>query len=95
MADHGQHATDVPEMDYAEHDGTYHGFVRFAEIATLACLTIVVALAVGGTKHAWGTAIVGTLLALVGTGVGIAAPSVGWRAVAGPFVLMLLALLLL
>jgi hypothetical protein len=95
MADHGHHAADIPQMDYAEHEGTYHGFVRFAEIATIACLAIVTALAVGGTKHAWGTAIVGTLLTLVGTGIGIAAPSVGWRAPAVPFALMLLALLLL
>ena len=35
MADHGQHAADIPQMDYAEHEGTYHGFVRFAEIATI------------------------------------------------------------
>ena len=48
-----------------------------------------------GAKHAWGTAIIGTLLTLISTGIGIAAPSVGWRAPAIPFALMLLALLLL
>ncbi|RYF27108.1 MAG: aa3-type cytochrome c oxidase subunit IV [Comamonadaceae bacterium] len=37
---------------------------------------------------------VGTLLTLIGTGIGIAAPSIGWRATLVPFVLMLLALLL-
>lgn len=93
MADHG-HAADIPQMDYQEHERTYRGFVHFAEVGTLACLAIVAALAVGGAKHAWGTAIIGTLLTLVGTGVGIAAPSVGWRATLIPLVLMLLALLL-
>ncbi|WP_186419685.1 aa3-type cytochrome c oxidase subunit IV [Bosea sp. CS1GBMeth4] len=93
MADHG-HAADIPQMDYKEHERTYRGFVHFAEVGTLACLAIVAALAVGGAKHAWGTAIIGTLLTLVGTGVGIAAPSVGWRATLVPLVLMLLALLL-
>lgn len=95
MADHGHHAADIPQMDYAAHEGTYRGFVRFAEIGAVACLAIVVALAVGGTKHAWGTAIIGTLLTLVGTGVGIASPSLSWKAPAVPFVLMLLALILL
>jgi branched-subunit amino acid ABC-type transport system permease component len=95
MADHGHHAADTPQMDYAAHEGTYRGFVRFAEIGTVACLAIVAALAVGGAKHAWGTAIIGTLLTLVGTGVGIASPSLSWKAPAVPFVLMLLALILL
>ena len=66
-----------------------------AEVGTVACLAIVAALAVGGTKHAWGTALIGTLLAVLGTGVGIAAPSIGWRAPLVALVLMLLALLLL
>ncbi|MDP3317890.1 MAG: aa3-type cytochrome c oxidase subunit IV, partial [Bosea sp. (in: a-proteobacteria)] len=74
---------------------TYQGFVHFAEVGTVACLAIVAALAVGGTKHAWGFAIIGTLLTLVGTGVGIASKSIGWRAPAVPFGLLMLALLLL
>lgn len=94
MADHGHHAADIPQMDYAEHEGTYRGFVRFAEIGTVACLAIVAALAVGSAKHAWGTSVVGTLLTLIGVGVGIATPSLSWKAPAVPFVLMLLALIL-
>ncbi len=94
MADHGHSATDIPQMDYPEHEGTYRGFIHFSEVGTVACCAIVAALAVGGTKHAWGTALIGTLLTLVGTGVGIAAPSISWRAPAVPLVLMLLALLL-
>ena len=94
MADHAHHA-DTPAMDYPEHERTYVGFVHMAEVGTVACLAIVAALAVGGTKHAWGTALIGTLLAVVGTGVGIASTSISWRAPAVSLVLMLLALLLL
>jgi len=94
MADHAQHA-DVPAMDYEEHERTYTGFVHFAEVGAVACLAIVAALAVGGAKHAWGTALIGTILAVIGTGVGIAAPSISWRAPVVALVLMLLALLLL
>ena len=110
MADHAHHA-DTPAMDYPEHERTYTGFVHFAEVATVASLAIVAALAVGGTKHAWGTALIGTLLrlltlrggisrigtllAVIGTGIGIAAPSISWRAPLVSLVLMLLALLLL
>ncbi len=94
MADHAQHA-DVPEMDYAEHERTYQGFIHFAEVGTVACIAIVAALAVGGTKHAWGVAVLGTLLTLVGTAVGIASKSIGPKAPAVPLVLMLIALVLL
>ena len=59
MADHAHHA-DVPSMDYSEHERTYTGFVHIAEVATSVSLAIVAALAVGGVKHAWGTALVGT-----------------------------------
>ena len=94
MADHGHSASDIPQMDYREHERTYQGFIHFSEVGTAACLAIVAALAVGGTKHAWGIAIIGTLLTLVATGVGIASKSIGWRAPAVPLALMLLALLL-
>lgn len=94
MADHAHHA-ETPAMDYPEHERTYSGFVHMAEVGTVACVAIVAALAVGGTKHAWGTALIGTLLSVIGTGVGIAAPSIGWRAPLVALVLMLLALVLL
>jgi hypothetical protein len=95
MADHGHHTADIPQMDYAEHERTYHGFVHLAEVSTVACLAIVSALAVGGSKHAWGVALMGTLLTLVCAGVGIASRSIGWRAPTVPLVLMLLALVLM
>jgi ABC-type branched-subunit amino acid transport system permease subunit len=95
MADHGHHAADIPKMDYHEHESTYRGFVHFSEVGAVACIAIVAALAVGGTKHAWGVALIGTLLTLVGTGIGLASKSLSWRAPAVPCVLMLLALILL
>ncbi len=93
MAESAHHA-DIPEMDYPEHERTYSGFVHMAEVGTVACIAIVAALAVGGTKHAWGTALIGTLLAVIGAGVGIASTRISWRAPAVALVLMLLALLL-
>ncbi|MBN9458818.1 MAG: aa3-type cytochrome c oxidase subunit IV [Bosea sp.] len=93
MADHAHHA-DVPPMDYPEHERTYTGFVHMAEVGTAVCLAIVGALAVGGVKHAWGTALVGTLLAVITAGVGIASEKISWRAPVAVLVLMLLALLL-
>jgi hypothetical protein len=95
MADHGHHAGDIPQMDYVEHERTYNGFVHFTEVGTVACLAIVAALAVGGAKGAWGFAIFGALLTLVGAGVGIASKSLGWKAPMVPFVLLMLALVLL
>lgn len=93
MAEHGHHAHDIPKMDYPEHERTYNGFVHFAEVATVACIAIVLALAVGN-KGAWGTAIFGTLLTLVATGVGIASPRLSWRAPAVPSVFLFLAMIL-
>ncbi|MFN3670934.1 MAG: aa3-type cytochrome c oxidase subunit IV [Bosea sp. (in: a-proteobacteria)] len=95
MAQHGHGAGEIPQMDYAEHERTYEGFIHFAEVGTVACLAIVTALAVGGSAHAWGTAILGTLLTLIASVVGIASRSIGWRAPAVPFVLLLLALAIL
>ena len=93
MADHAHHA-DAPPMDYPEHERTYTGFVHIAEVGTVVCLAIVAVLAVGGVKHAWGTALIGTLLTLIGAGVGIASEKISWRAPLVALVLMLLALLL-
>lgn len=95
MADHGHHTADIPAMDYPEHERTYSGFVHLSEVATAACISIVAALAVGGTKQAWGVALLGTILTLIATGIGIASKSIGWRAPAVPLVFLLLALLIM
>lgn len=93
MAEHGNNnAGGHPDMDYAEHERVYQGFLRFTEIGAVACAALVVALAVGGVRHAWGTAVFGVILTLVASTIAIAAPRIGWRAPAVPLVLMLLAL---
>jgi Bacterial aa3 type cytochrome c oxidase subunit IV len=93
MADHGNNGdTNHPAMDYEAHEETFKGFVHFTEVATVASIAIVAALAVGGVKHAWLTTIFGTILSLITAAIGIASPRIGWRAPAIPLVLMLLAL---
>jgi aa3 type cytochrome c oxidase subunit IV len=81
-------------MDGPTHETTYQGFVRFAEIGTAVVLCHVLALAVGGIKHAWLTAIFGVILSLVAGAVGAVAPAIGVRAPAAVGILLLLALAL-
>lgn len=96
MADtkHAPHGGYSPEMDGPAHEVTYNGFVRFAEIATAVIICHVLALAVGGIKHAWLTAIFGVILSLASGAIGAIAPSIGVRAPAAVGVLLLLALIL-
>ncbi|MBA1155815.1 aa3-type cytochrome c oxidase subunit IV [Microvirga mediterraneensis] len=96
MADtkHAPHGGYSPDMDGRAHEATYHGFVQFAEIATAVIICHVLALAVGGIKHAWLTAIFGVILSLVAGGIGAVAPSVGVRAPAAVGILLVLALIL-
>jgi hypothetical protein len=81
-------------MDGPAHEVTYNGFVRFAEIGTAVVICHVLALAVGGIKHAWLTAILGVILSLASGAVGAMSPSIGVRAPAAVGVLLLLALIL-
>jgi hypothetical protein len=83
-----------PDMDGPTHETTYQGFVRFAEIGTAVVICHVLALAVGGIKHAWLTAIFGVILSLVAGAVGAVAPAIGVRAPAAVGILLLLALAL-
>ena len=96
MADtkHAPHGGYSPDMDGRAHEATYNGFIQFAEISTAVVICFVLALAVGGVKHAWLTAIFGVVLSLAAGGVGAMAPSVGVRAPAAVGVLLLLALIL-
>jgi hypothetical protein len=96
MADikHAPHGGYSPDMDGPTHETTYQGFVRFAEIGTAVVLCHVLALAVGGIKHAWLTAIFGVILSLVAGAVGAVAPAIGVRAPAAVGILLLLALAL-
>jgi len=96
MADikHAPHGGYSPDMDGPTHETTYQGFVRFAEIGTAVVLCHVLALAVGGIRHAWLTAIFGVILSLVAGAVGAIAPAIGVRAPAAVGILLLLALAL-
>jgi hypothetical protein len=96
MADtkHAPHGGYGPDMDAATHEGTYYGFVRFAEIGTAVVLCWVLALAVGGIKHAWLSAIFGVILSGIAGAVGAMAPSIGVRAPAAVVILLALMLVL-
>ncbi len=83
-----------PDMDGPAHEATYRGFVHFAEIGTLVVLCWVLALAVGGIKHAWLSAVLGVFLSSAAGAVGAMSPTIGWRAPAAAFALLALMLLL-
>ena len=95
MADtkHAPHGGYSPDMDGPAHEMTYQGFVRFAEIGAAVVLCHVLALAVGGIKHGWLTAIFGVILSLAAGAVGAVAPGIGVRAPAAVGVLLILALI--
>jgi hypothetical protein len=94
MADtkHASYGGYSPDMDGTSHENTYGGFVRFVEIATVVVLCHVLALAVGGIKHAWLTAIVGVILSLAAGALG-AMTNLGVKAPGAVAVLLVLALL--
>jgi Bacterial aa3 type cytochrome c oxidase subunit IV len=89
---HAPHGGYSPDMDGRAHEVTYRGFVRFAEIGTAVVLCWVLALAVGGIKHAWLSAIVGVILSGVAGAIGAISPAIGWRAPAAVGFLLILML---
>jgi hypothetical protein len=95
MADtkHAPYGGYSPDMDGPAHEATYRGFVRFAEIGTAVVLCWVLALAVGGVKHAWLSAIFGVILSSAAGAVGAMSPAIGWRGTAAVAALLLLMLL--
>jgi hypothetical protein len=96
MADtkHAPHGGYSPDMDGPTHEATYRGFVRFAEIGTAVVLCWVLALAVGGIKHAWLSAIFGVVLSGIAGAIGAFSPAIGVRAPAAVGILLALMLLL-
>jgi len=87
--------TDVPEMDYAEHERTFRGFTLFTEIGIVHVLCLVLVVAIWGVKHSGGWALFGFVLTLATTIVGAFLPALSWRPLAGVLVLLLLILALL
>ncbi len=96
MADtkHAPHGGYSPDMDGPAHEATYQGFVRFAEVGTAIVLCWVLALAVGGVKHAWLSAVFGVILSAAAGVIGAVSPAIGWRAPAAVGVLLILMLIL-
>lgn len=82
-----------PEMDGKAHERTYDGFMHFTVVGTIFALCIVVALAVGGAKGAWLSAIFGVVLAHIAVAIGLASQTISWRAPAAVLALLLLMLL--
>ena len=87
--------TDIPEMDYAEHERTFRGFTLFTEIGVVHVLCLVLVVAIWGVKHSGGWALFGFVLTLATTIVGAFSPALSWRPLAGVLVLLLLILALL
>ncbi len=79
-----------PAMDEKTHEQTYRGFVRFVEIGTGVVICWVLALAVGGIREAWLTAIFGVFLSSVAGAAGAFVPAIGWKAPAAVALLLLL-----
>jgi hypothetical protein len=79
-------------MDARAHEQTYQGFVRFVEISVAVVVCWILALAVGGVRHAWLSAIFGVVLSMLAATVGAFAPAIGWRAPVAVAVLLALML---
>jgi glutamate racemase len=95
MADsnHSSHGAYHSDMDGPSHEAAYDGFVKFTALGTVVVACWVLALAVGGIKAAWMSAIVGVILAGVAGAIGAFVPSLNWRAPAAVGVLLLLMLI--
>jgi hypothetical protein len=79
-----------PDMDYAEHEKTYQGFIRFSVIGVIWCLTIVVGLAIGATGKSWGWGGLMVFLSTIAAAAGILIKSIDSKAALAVFGLSLL-----
>jgi Bacterial aa3 type cytochrome c oxidase subunit IV len=79
-----------PAMDYAEHEKTYAGFIRFSVIGTIWCVTIMVGLAIGATGKSWGWGGFMVFLATVAAFAGIFVKAIDYKGVSAVFVLAML-----
>ena len=86
----GSVASYSPDMDGPTHEATYRGFVTFVEIASGVIICWVLALALGGVREAWVSAIVGVVLSGIAGALGAFVPTVGWRAPAAVAALLVL-----
>jgi Bacterial aa3 type cytochrome c oxidase subunit IV len=79
-----------PDMDYAEHEKTYEGFLRFTVIGIIWCLTIVVGMAIGATGHSWGWGGFMIFISTIATAVGIFVKAIDHKAATAVLLLSLL-----
>ena len=82
-----------PEMDGPAHEKGYSRFTHFTAVVSVFVACVVASLALGGVKNAWVTTMVGVVLALIATSVGLFSEKLAWRP--GAVLLALLALLML
>lgn len=83
-----QSVDQAPGMDYAQHFHTASNVWRFTKILTVAVLSVVLMLGIGGAGHAWGLATLGIVLTLVTTTIGLARSKGDWKPILGVMVLM-------
>jgi hypothetical protein len=83
-----------PEMDAQAHEKTYDAFTHFTTVGTIFVTAIVVALAVGGVKGAWISALIMIILAHVAAGLGLVSKALSWRPSGVVLAVLLLMLLL-
>lgn len=68
-----------PDMDEKAHETTYVSFTHFTTVGAVFVVSCVVALAVGGVKHAWVSSLVMILLNMVATAIGLSSARLAWR----------------
>ena len=85
-----------PAMDYAEHERTYEGFLKFTKIGTISCLTILLALALFAFGGSWGTFLgsVSIIAMIVGLTIGLFSSGDGTVTTGVPFVMSFIFVLL-
>lgn len=92
MADHGEvEYAAATGNDYAEHDSTYHSFVKSVEVGIFTIATILVGLALIGVKGAVALGVVVIIAAGIAAVIGLLS-EVGYKPPLIVFVLSLLAL---
>jgi len=70
--------------DFADHERTYEGFLRFSAVGLVWVLCIVVTLAIGGTTHRWALGGFWLAVATIASVLGLAIKGLDWKPGAAP-----------
>jgi len=92
MAEHTESATTT--ADFADHEQTYEGFMRFSAVALVWVLCIVATLAIGGTTQRWVLGGFWLFVATIGSVLGLAIKGLDWKPGVVILVVMLATLLM-